>query len=389
MKVVRFDQEESKYSEIVIYGTTVGGKIVYQCLEKRGIKVAFFCDRSEKYKEFCGTPVKKPETLKDQKGYVVINALTRSFMSACQYLAEIGYDKVYSCSSLIEDERAENFTVEENEKVLVEDFLEKYLIYAERENDNEIILPALEVFITERCTLRCRDCSHLIPRYVKPIDYDINEIIGYLKNVLSVVSKISDLIILGGEPLLHKQIDKLLRYCYEEKRIGEITIISNGSVMPEERILQEMKETQTRLRISNYGKYSTRLNEIIEQCKLRSIACYVNDELWTDMGDIYIHNYSEEELKEIFADCPFAFSLLLLRGRLFRCAHVAHLNSLGVINSAEHDSVDVSIVTNENLENKKEEVRRYMQIDFLQGCNYCNGIKNSIQGIEPAIQGIR
>ena len=30
-----------------------------------------------------------------------------------------------------------------------------------------------------------------------------------------------------------------------------------------------------------------------------------------------------------------------------------------------------------------------MHVDYLEGCIYCNGVKNSIQGIEPAIQGVR
>ena len=78
--------------------------------------------------------------------------------------------------------------------------------------------------------------------------------------------------------------------------------------------------------------------------------------------------------------------MLLLKGRIYRCAHVAHLNNLQIIDSRLHDSVDMSEVINENIGDKKRELREYLKIDYLQGCSYCNGIKNSIQGIEPGIQ---
>ena len=73
-------------------------------------------------------------------------------------------------------------------------------------------MPILEVFITERCTLRCRDCSHLIPEYKAPKNYEMKEIINVLENVLKVVDKISDLIILGGEPVLHMELYKLIEW---------------------------------------------------------------------------------------------------------------------------------------------------------------------------------
>lgn len=211
MKIKEFDGKSCGDSQIVIYGTTVGGKIIYQCLRQMGINVLFFCDRSKKYAEFCGLSVKDPSVLRENKNYYVLNALTRSFDSVCQYMEQIQYPELYSCRNLIRDKRVEDFVYDENERELVADFLEKYPIYAAG-NSEDIFMPSLEVFITERCTLRCRDCSHLIPEYKTPGDYEISEIISILENVLKIVKKISDLIILGGEPMLHKDLCELIAW---------------------------------------------------------------------------------------------------------------------------------------------------------------------------------
>ncbi|WP_286080280.1 radical SAM protein [Parablautia intestinalis] len=385
MRIKDFDWKSHKGSKIVIYGTTVGGKVIYQCLQSAGIKVEFFCDRGKKYSEFCGCPVKEPAALCENRSYMVLVALTRSFDSACQYLEQILYEEVYSCINLIKNKKVEGIVYDENERELVADFLEKYPYYAGSSCEG-IVLPSLEVFITERCTLRCRDCSHLIPKYQKPKDYDTEEIIRNLENTLQVVEKISDLNFLGGEPLLQKDLGRMLKWGYAQKRIGALTVISNGTVMPDEELLSILKETGARLRLSNYGKYSTKIKEIYDVCKERGISCYISDVSWTDMGGIYDRSYTKEELKEIFTDCPYSYCMLLLKGRIYRCAHVAHLNNLQIIDSRLHDSVDMSEVINENIGDKKRELREYLKIDYLQGCSYCNGIKNSIQGIEPGIQ---
>lgn len=385
MRIKDFDGKSHKDLKIVIYGTTVGGKVIYQCLQSMGIKVEFFCDRGKKHSEFCGCPVKEPSVLCENRSYMVLVALTRSFDSVCQYMEQIQYEEVYSCINLVNNSRIEEFVYDENERTLVVDFLEKYPYYAGSAREG-IVLPSLEVFITERCTLRCRDCSHLIPKYQKPRDYDTEEIIRNLENTLQVVEKVSDLNFLGGEPLLQKDLGRMLEWGYEQKRIGALTIISNGTVMPDEKLLAILKETGARLRLSNYGGYSTKLKEIHSMCKVRGISCYISDISWTDLGGIYDRHYKKEELKEIFMDCPYSYCMLLLKGRLYRCAHIAHLNNLQIIDSCLHDSVDMSEITIKNIDDKKRELREYLKIDYLQGCNYCNGIKNSIPEIEPGIQ---
>lgn len=385
MEIKEFDIKKYQNEPVMIYGTTVGGKMILQCLQNAGISVQCFIDRRIVAETFCGIPVKEPEILEQTKGILLL-AVTRSYVSVCQYLEGIGFDQAYSCVNLIDGKSLKDFVYEKDEQVGVSDFLVKYPLYVKRFQENGLVLPTLEVFITERCTLRCRDCSHLIKHYDSPQDYDMENIITYLDNVLSVIDYAEEILILGGEPLLHPELPKLIMHCKNAEKIGDITIISNGTVVPGINVLETMKQAKARLRLSDYGELSRNIVKARQLCEEYGVECFALRELWTNMGEIRRHDYDLNELKKMFADCPFAFSVLLLQGKIFRCVHVAHLNNLNRIDSKDHDCIDFTNLSKEDIPCKREALKKYMNIDYLEGCRYCNGFQNGIHGIEAAIQ---
>lgn len=225
----------------------------------------------------------------------------------------------------------------------------------------------------------------MIKLYESPVDYEIHSIIQSLENTLKIVDFIEEVTVLGGEPLLHRGLPTLLRWLAQQPKVRNVTVISNGTVMPSDAVLDVMQKTGARLRISDYGKLSIRIPEIKKACQERGIPCFVLYQLWTDMGPVCKHEYCMEEMKNMFTDCPFVFCWLLLNGKLFRCAHVAHLNNLGIIDSIHHDGIDVARFP-QNVQESRDRLWQLMNTDHLEGCRWCNGIKNSIQGIEPGIQ---
>ncbi|MCK5757461.1 MAG: hypothetical protein KAH14_00090, partial [Clostridiales bacterium] len=65
-------------------------------------------------------------------------------------------------------------------------------------------LDYVEVFITSRCNLRCRDCSILVPYLPKLEDFNVDEAINDLNELLELVDCIHKVEILGGEAMLNK-----------------------------------------------------------------------------------------------------------------------------------------------------------------------------------------
>ena len=101
------------------------------------------------------------------------------------------------------------------------------------------------------------------------------------------------------------------------------------------------------------------------------------------MGKTEKHNYTENELKDMFLDCPFANAFLLLKGKLYRCPHIAHLDDLDISGKNENDFVDFG--RKEDSLTIKKRLVDFMNTDILYGCQFCNGIQNG-KTIDAAIQ---
>lgn len=90
-----------------------------------------------------------------------------------------------------------------------------------------------DVEVSEHCNLNCRCCGSMAPLAEKEL-LDFEE---YQRD-LTRLSKISGGVahhinILGGEPLLHPDITKMLLFAREKFPVGDIRLVTNGILLPQ------------------------------------------------------------------------------------------------------------------------------------------------------------
>ena len=95
-----------------------------------------------------------------------------------------------------------------------------------KETDKHI--PHIEIPICYHCNLDCASCDHfapLAPVYEMPVDVfkkDVKQLAKVTKG------KIKEIFFIGGEPTLHKKIEKLMAIVRHYFPLSEISIITNG-----------------------------------------------------------------------------------------------------------------------------------------------------------------
>lgn len=96
----------------------------------------------------------------------------------------------------------------------------------------KIYLPQVEFAITTTCNLKCKNCTNYIPylprenqRVITFADFQT-----YLQNLLKNVDKLNALLLLGGEPLLHKELPQMLDFALNCEKIENVYITTNGTI---------------------------------------------------------------------------------------------------------------------------------------------------------------
>lgn len=105
---------------------------------------------------------------------------------------------------------------------------------SKKENSKIPIFEYIEIDLVEHCNLKCKYCSHFSNIAEKSF-YDVKkyeEDMEILANTMTG-GKLSKLQLLGGEPLLHPQINKLIEISRKNLPDTDLDIITNGILLDE------------------------------------------------------------------------------------------------------------------------------------------------------------
>jgi lipopolysaccharide biosynthesis glycosyltransferase len=292
---------------------------------------------------------------------------------------------IYSCN------RGKNLlTVQKNLiKTLLLFFLKFIILTFKSLFFKHIYIPYLEICITTKCSLNCKDCANYIPKINKtnPKEISLENFKKYIDNLLSYKKlNLYILNILGGEPLLHKDIAEIVLYALKQERIAKVFLTTNGTMQFKDDLISIMEKYRDKIliRLSNYTKnkeLTGRLKNREISDKLKKAKIYyetVQDFYWIRVSPIKDYNRSAEQNKIYFKRC-FPACLHILDGKLFLCPQSAAFDVLGICQSNNSISLNKSV--------HKESWINFLKTNYLASCNYCNFPDDKLkEKIIPAIQ---
>lgn len=255
----------------------------------------------------------------------------------------------------------------------------------------KVSISSLDVHITTHCTLKCKDCSHFIPYYNQNDNFTLtfDEFKKNIDAILKHIDRIYNLNILGGEPFLNKEIVEILDYANKKKQIKAIRIHTNGTIVPDDEILEKIKELKkVTVYISNYKSNKTikilKNEELIAKLKEYKIHTQVEKEVrfWKKMARINLEqNLSESDLANNYYYCASKDCVLLSKNKIYPCAPAKYIELISDGNRIGcKDFIDLS--------DKKINKKTFVEFFKCSKYDVCNNCDFSLRerGVIPAIQ---
>ena len=384
------EKVNTTFPPVVVFGASILGKIVLDSLDILNVRPVCFCDNDlKKQRElFHGYEVISLEKLCiEHPEAIVIIAADRYFDEINQQLIEADFKNIFSDADVISCIDFNKISSKRLKNIIWHLAKLEKLSEIWEQPGSSFNISRLNVVVTSRCTLSCEHCSSLMPYYKKQSDFDTSKILASLDRIISCVDLIYHVELLGGEPFLNKNLPQITKHLLDSGKILHIDIITNGTILPSDRILEKLKHDSISVVIDDYGKLSRKTNVLSNSLKRLGIDSRVNKHwAWADLGGFELRKYSDTHLTNLFSNCNFNSCTELLDGILYRCPRSSHGTKTKLIPEYKMDFVQL-LDPSENDDLLSERISSFMKDKkFIFACDHCNGNTIDSLTLTPAEQ---
>lgn len=377
---------------VVIFGAGIVGEVMFYACRDAGIKVECFCDNNinKSRSPKCGLEVVPTAELKARYHDVVILISAADIKDVVAQLQLLGYLQWHASGLLLRE-----YDIYRHEYSVPMDFVEYAVATCLFCHDSyltpgKLFMRSVDIIITERCSLKCRDCSNLMQYYQKPVDCETGEVLKSIDLLCSYADEINEFRVIGGEPFMNKEFNVIIDKLVGQPRVRKIVIYTNGTISPKPEKLECLKHDKILLIITDYGALARRLAAFTELLRQNKISFYLQKAKgWTDCAKIIKFGRNDKEQKELFASCCAKNTLTLSAGRLYRCPFSANATRLKAVPDSQKDHLDLLTLSEKNTgaDQVKKMIREFLlDKESLETCDYCQGRPFGAPEIEPAVQ---
>jgi len=389
-----------KKKDVVIYGAGTSGKHFYEVLGKHGISISLFVDQNAKnIGEINGVPVYTIEHLKN------LEKNTNWIFVVAVNAEQTAIDIIHNLSQFFPDLPIMNgrylirvlnfpFCFQQHRAQGIFDILKcmqcgldvkicnLFTAFLKRESrfDSSAIWGSKKfnwtgVILGQLCTLKCECCCEGIP-YIRQGNFSkTEEIISDINKIAESCEYLERLEFIGGEPLLHPGLKRIIEASLSMPKVGYLYIFTNGTVIPDDELCSLFTNPRILLHISNYENEwpeNLKNNVSITKEKLAKFGVkymYVFHSDWLDISKFDDNKLPANELELAFSKCFINFCHRLHDGILYRCPHQYAGVQQNEIQLVEHEFIDVRSLSSDALSDALE---RFEELKYTDACRHCS-----------------
>lgn len=232
-------------------------------------------------------------------------------------------------------------------------------------------LQHLDIHLTDHCNLNCKSCEHY-SSIAEPAFADLAQFEAELARLAELFSGIEQVYLLGGEPLLHPEVEEFVRVARRYLPETRICLMSNGVLVPRmgESFWDALRETGTVLLCDQYPG-------VADVAAIDALGAEHGVAVeWVEPTEKFFRAPIDPsggcDPEESFVRCVGVSNCAIVKdGRMYPCAHIAYVDILrkrfGIEGLEATDADSISIYDGAT----GDEI-----VDFLMApvpwCRYCD-----------------
>jgi organic radical activating enzyme len=377
---------------IIIFGAGIIGEILFHACCAAGIKIDCFCD-DKVTGSLYDIEIMHTSELKMKYKDAIFFISSTNIKDMVDRLKDMGYLKWYSCGLVLRDFDLSQVHIATTTYSV--EYLEYLVCACLLSHDNyinpeKLFLRNVDIIITERCSLKCKDCSNLMQYYQKPQNCNMEEVLRSIEVLCSYMDEVFEFRVIGGEPFMNKDFHVVVNKLINESKIQKIAIYTNGTILPSEAQMSCLQNNKVLLCITDYGDLSGKLNELTQILLKKGIVFYVFEAgRWTSCSKINRHERTIKQNEDLFRKCCAKNLATLSDGKLYRCPFAANASRLKATPDYRGDYIDILEMPLNKIDpiEMKKRIRSFLIEKMkLETCDYCNGRPYGAPEIAPAVQ---
>lgn len=273
----------------------------------------------------------------------------------------------------------------------------------------KVDIPYFELVLTTKCSMRCESCNNMMQYFAPNNQYyaDTQHMLHSLNTLFAKVDSICRVRIIGGEPLLFKDLRTITDLLESNPKVKSYDIVTNGTIDFKQDVLDSIKNShKCMISISNYSNSPNltlrlRHKTIVESLQKYNILYHFNwankDDKWFNPGKIYKRNRTKDDIIKNFRSCMMkcvslmsndflpkysnkdAESSIAPSGAMFVCPIASSLSRLKGLSEFSGDFINIQ-------KDSKDRILHFYAQDFYKACDYCHDMWAKKEFIPIAIQ---
>lgn len=361
---------------VIVYGAGMFIEPVIISLKQKGIHPLIIVDANKNKQNnlHLGVEVISPQLAieKFPNSMIVVASAPHLIKEISDHCKSLGWTDIIDAACLLSDFEFDNSTFSNGVSQTNFNVDNYYFEYCKIYFPELVIVKQLDVMITEKCSLKCKDCSNLMQYYIAPSDADKNIAMLSVEKFSKSVDYILELRVIGGEPFINKECFEIIDCLKAIRNKSRICVYTNGTIIPNDTNLKSLTGDDIFLRISDYGVTSRNVSGL--KIALDNVSAnydIIRFEKWQDCAKIEYNEESEYQLISKFKDCCVQNYFTILNDTLYNCPFAANAVNINAIPKFDDEYIEILVTEVDSI---RQTIKSMIYEKLYYGsCKFCAG----------------